>query len=121
MPLTYILTSATLAHALQQWLDVILDYHFTIKHRPGILHVLPDALSRMYEACYPSTWGVPVTDPHDIIQQHNLAIDKDILISMSQPPPLIDTMSRSTPPLLIVHSIPRSLHSTHLVPQHYLS
>ncbi len=43
-PLTYILHSVQLAHALQQWLDVILDYHFTIKHRPGILHVLPDAL-----------------------------------------------------------------------------
>ena len=43
-PLVYIKTSVQLAHALQQWLDVILDYHFTIKHRPGILHVLPDAL-----------------------------------------------------------------------------
>ena len=33
----------TLAHALQQWLDVILDYDFAIKHRPGVLHVLPEA------------------------------------------------------------------------------
>ena len=96
MPLTYILTSATLAHALQQWLDVILDYHFTIKHRPGIFHVLPDALSRMYEACYSGTWGVPVQNPHDIIQQHNLAIDKDVLISMSQPPPLADNKRHRT-------------------------
>ena len=52
MPLVYILTSSRLAHALQQWLDVILDYQFTIKHRPGILHVLPDSLSRLYEASY---------------------------------------------------------------------
>ena len=99
MPLTYILTSATLAHSLQQWLDVILDYHFIIKHRPGVLHVLPDALSRMYESLYTSSWGAPVGDPLDIIKQHNLSIDKDVLISMSQPPPLMDhkrsTRSRS--------------------------
>ena len=90
MPLTYILTSATLAHSLQQWLDVILDYNFTIKHRPGVLHVLPDALSRMYEALYTSAWGVPVGDPNEIIKKHNLSIDKDVLISMSQPPPLME-------------------------------
>ena len=90
MPLTYILTSATLAHSLQQWLDVILDYNFAIKHRPGVLHVLPDALSRMYEALYTSAWGVPVGDPLDIVKQHHLSIDKDVLISMSQPPPLMD-------------------------------
>ena len=89
-PLVYIKTSVQLAHALQQWLDVILDYHFTIKHRPGILHVLPDALSRMYEACYTSAWGVPVLDPHHIIQKHKLAVDEDILQEMSQPPPMLD-------------------------------
>src|SRR5690349_17934555 len=53
-----------------------------------------DALSRMYEACYTSTWGVPIKDPQEIIQQHNLDIDKDILISMSQPPPLLDMKRR---------------------------
>ena len=84
-----------LAHALQQWLDVILDYHFTIKHRPGILHVLPDALSRMYEACYTSAWGVPVMDPHHIIQKNKLAIDEDILQEMSQPPPLLDNKTHT--------------------------
>ena len=97
-PLTYILHSVQLAHALQQWLDVILDYHFTIKHRPGILHVVPDALSRLYEACYPSTWGVPAHDPYHIIETHQLGIDKDILVQMAQPPPLIDNKkSKSTP------------------------
>lgn len=96
MPLVYILTSVQLAHALQQWLDIILDYHFTIKHRPGILHVLPDALSRLYEVCYPNTWGTPAMDPYEIIQQHNLGIDKDVLITMSRPPPLIDNKPRPT-------------------------
>src|SRR4029079_11154457 len=47
MPLTYIRTSETLAHALQQWLDVILDYDFTIRHRPGVSPVSPDALARL--------------------------------------------------------------------------
>jgi hypothetical protein len=86
MPLTYIRTSETLAHALQQWLDVILDYNFTIKHRPGVLHVLPDALSRMYEALYTSAWGVPVASPSDIIQQQQLPVDNTVLHEMSQQP-----------------------------------
>ncbi len=51
---------------------------------------MPDALSRLYEACYPTTWGVPAHDPYDIIQTHQLGIDKDILVQMAQPPPLID-------------------------------
>lgn len=86
MPLTYIRTSETLAHALQQWLDVILDYDFTIKHRPGVLHVLPDALSRMYEVLYTSAWGVPVVAPLDVITQQQLPIDDQVQQEMSQLP-----------------------------------
>lgn len=86
MPLTYIRTSETLAHALQQWLDVILDYDFAIKHRPGVLHVLPDALSRMYEVLYTSAWGVPVATPSDIIRQQQLPVDDVVQQEMSQPP-----------------------------------
>ena len=61
-PLTHMLSSTTLAPALQLWLDVVLDYSFIIKHRPGILNVIPDALSRMYTSLYPKTWGVPDAD-----------------------------------------------------------
>ena len=96
MPLVYILTSPRLAHALQQWLDIVLDYQFIIKHRPGILHVLPDALSRLYEACYTSTWGVPAMNPYDIIEQHKLNIDKDLLLTMTQPPPVMDIKPKPT-------------------------
>jgi transposase InsO family protein len=77
MPLTHILTSPTLSQPLQQWLDVILDYRFTIRHRPGVLHVLPDALSRMFEACYPAVWGIPSIPSHvlDIIDQDFKSFD----------------------------------------------
>ncbi len=48
-----------LSASLQQWLDVIIDYNFTIEHRDGVLHVLPDRLSRLYTDVYASsTWGV---------------------------------------------------------------
>jgi hypothetical protein len=57
-PLTYILSSSELSNALQLWLDDILDFKFTIVHRPGILNIVPDALSRMYASLYPSVWGV---------------------------------------------------------------
>ncbi len=56
-PLTYILTSTQLSPSLQQWLDVIIDYNFTIEHRDGVLDVLPDRLSRLYTDVYASsTW-----------------------------------------------------------------
>jgi hypothetical protein len=57
-PLTFIFSSTQLSPSLQQWLDVILDYTFTIVHRDGILHVLPDRLSRLFTDVYTSsTWG----------------------------------------------------------------
>lgn len=58
-PLTYMFVSETLSPALQQWLDVLVDYDFKIEHRPGILNVLPDALSRLYEQAYRTeAWGI---------------------------------------------------------------
>jgi len=73
-PLLYILNSLKLSPALQQWLDVILDYNFTIQHRPGVLHVLPDQLSRMYVSHYEKAthWGVTPFDGsnlHDVVGQ----------------------------------------------------
>ncbi|MBS4066640.1 MAG: DDE-type integrase/transposase/recombinase [Chitinophagaceae bacterium] len=58
-PLIHMFSSAQLSPALQQWLDVILDYHFDIRHRDGILNVIPDTLSRMYCTYYASAaaWG----------------------------------------------------------------
>ena len=59
-PLEYLLKNRDIPPSLQQWTDVLLNYQFTVRHRPGVLHVLPDALSRMYIAAYDdnSTWGV---------------------------------------------------------------
>ena len=59
-PLIHVLNQRVLAVALQQWLDVLLDYDLTIKYRPGVLHVIPDALSRMYMSTYGDNdmaWG----------------------------------------------------------------
>jgi hypothetical protein len=61
-PLIYMFSSVELSAALHQWMDVILDYNFTVRHRPGILNIIPDALSRMYSTVYSgSAWGVPST------------------------------------------------------------
>ncbi|HVX00123.1 MAG TPA: RNase H-like domain-containing protein, partial [Candidatus Babeliaceae bacterium] len=58
-PLTHMFSSNLLSPALQQWLDVLLDYTFEIKHRDGIMNVVPDQLSRMFGAAYAQTpvWG----------------------------------------------------------------
>jgi hypothetical protein len=59
-PLTYIFSSTRLSPALQQWLDILLDYTFEIRHRDGILNIIPDTLSRMYGSAYSQSpvWGV---------------------------------------------------------------
>lgn len=59
-PLVHITNQKLMTVALQQWLDVLLDYDLVIKYRPGLLHVIPDALSRMYACTYQSedvVWG----------------------------------------------------------------
>ena len=59
-PLTFMFTTETLSVPLQQWLDVIVSYSFQIKHRDGVLNVVPDMLSRMHSASYQrSVWGIP--------------------------------------------------------------
>jgi hypothetical protein len=59
-PLIHIMNQTQLSLALQQWLDVTLNYDIVIKYRPGILHIIPDALSRMYMSVYGeggAVWG----------------------------------------------------------------
>jgi transposase InsO family protein len=58
-PLTYMFSSSQLSPSLQQWLDTILDYSFDIRHRDGILNVIPDQLSRMFGSAYSNVpvWG----------------------------------------------------------------
>ena len=74
-PLTYMLSSESLSPALQQWIDVILDHRFTVIHRPGILNVLPDQLSRLYASMYSNTWGVPSTTMMSTDADGNLLIN----------------------------------------------
>lgn len=59
-PLTFIFSSSQLSPALQQWLDVLLNYSFKIYHRDGVLNVVPDQLSGMFGSAYAQSpvWGV---------------------------------------------------------------
>ena len=59
-PLIHMFKQKNMTVALQQWMDVILDYDLLIQYRPGVLHVVPDALSRMYTSAYADddkVWG----------------------------------------------------------------
>ena len=44
-------------------------------HRPGILNVLPDQLSRLYASLYSNTWGVPSTTLMSTDADGNLVIN----------------------------------------------
>ena len=46
--LTFLLSQKELSPMMSGWLEIILSYTFTIDHRPGVLNMLPDALSRLY-------------------------------------------------------------------------
>jgi transposase InsO family protein len=46
--LTYMFTQSNLNPMLSNWLETLLEHDFEIIHRPGILNILPDALSRIY-------------------------------------------------------------------------
>ena len=65
-PLIYIFNTKVLPPAVAMWLDVILDYCFTIVHVPGKLNILPDRLSRMYASAYTEVWGVGVVDVPEV-------------------------------------------------------
>ena len=57
-PLTFVLKSPSLSTTVHGWFDELSEYNFKVIHRPGILNVVPDCLSRMYTGSYPDTWGV---------------------------------------------------------------
>lgn len=86
--LTSIFTSSSLSYVVANWLDVLLEYDFEIRHRPGVQMVLPDALSRIYsettdeaggndaDACSTTTDNAPhikalstIEDPDDVERQ----------------------------------------------------
>ena len=76
-PLTYMFSSSQLSPPLQQWLDTILDYSFEIRHRDGILNIIPDQLSRMFGAAYSNApvWGAENLAKH---YSHPLPIQDSI-------------------------------------------
>ena len=84
-PLIHIMRQKVMTVALQQWLDVLLDYDLTIQYRPGILHVIPDALSRMYLSSYLQenvTWGTH-TNIHFLENFQHLSSPSDFLCQQS--------------------------------------
>jgi len=46
--LSFLFSQKDVSPLLANWLEVILSYDFEIIHRPGVLNVLPDRLSRLY-------------------------------------------------------------------------
>lgn len=100
-PLTYIFSSNLLSPALQQWLDVILDYQFEIRHRDGILNVIPDQLSRMFSSHYNNleVWGIssesfPLAAP---IQMDQISISGAVVIDQNDQQLIPIDSNRITP------------------------
>lgn len=88
-PLTYMFSQTTLSLPLQYWLDVILEYHFEIRHRDGIMNILPDQLSRMFYSAYNSQerWGVKGTFPTATLDMSIAYLPKPTPRARSSAPP----------------------------------
>ena len=60
------------------WLETLLELDFEVVHRPGILNVLPDAISRIYDADQPNEqnetvlWGIEI-----VIPSQDMEVDQD--------------------------------------------
>ena len=98
-PLIYLHTQPALSQALQQWLDIIQDYSFIVVHRPGILHVLPDVLSRLYNVVNKdvTAWGVYSNE------QLLAAIDKHLMRGSDYD--CIKSIVEQTPPKHVVRKL----------------
>ena len=62
-PIVYLKEKPDFPVSIQCWTDILLNYNYTVKHRPGVLNVKADALSRMYRNCYEGSavWGIANT------------------------------------------------------------
>jgi len=68
LPLKFLQEQHSLSASAMQWIDILSRYNFTIVHRPGIMHIVPDALSRLFSLTYKdgAAWG---TQPNIKYQQ----------------------------------------------------
>src|ERR1700748_1915826 len=58
--LTFLHTQKQLNAMMVGWLDILLEFSFDIIHRPGILNVLPDHLSRLFPTSFQNPEGQSV-------------------------------------------------------------
>src|SRR3569833_3086959 len=101
-PLTFMLSQTELSPALQCRLDVILDYSFEIRYRPGVLNVMPDVLSRMYTELYQATWGVP-SDVLTVDEDGTVRVGPTSMSFASAPPIHVATLDASVDRSAVVH------------------
>ena len=71
--LLFIFTQKHTNPMINTWLETLLSFDFTIVHRPGILNVLPDRISRFYDADDEETkdaemfWNVDFVDKSEVL------------------------------------------------------
>ena len=58
-PLTFLQDQEKLTNIIAEWKDTLFSYDFTLIHRPGILNIIPDALSRAFPE---ELWGKDKAD-----------------------------------------------------------
>ena len=78
--LTYMHTQKDMNQMMQGWFEELLELDYEVIHMPGILHVLPDAISRIYDSDHELH-----TSPRGIDQESDTGRLSNILVSQSKP------------------------------------
>lgn len=69
--LCYLQTQVIANPMMVGWLDIICDYSFDVVHLPGILNVIPDALSRLFEPASSNLTGASTSHTRGILSPQN--------------------------------------------------
>ncbi|KAH6586771.1 hypothetical protein BASA61_006448 [Batrachochytrium salamandrivorans] len=73
--LTFIFSQKNLNPMIINWLEILLSYSFSIHHRPGILNILPDTLSRLFPARKDYITNNVLTNHSSAISHHPVPTD----------------------------------------------
>jgi transposase InsO family protein len=102
--LTYLFTVKHSSAMMNSWVEILMDFNFEIVHKPGILNVVPDYLSRLYPTQAQRSSGMveevvmlahsryPVDDP-----ANNWKLNERIFLKLNQlwGPHTVDTFATS--------------------------
>ena len=93
--LTYMLTQKEPNSMILNWWDTIMSYNFQVVHKPGLLNILPDAISRLFPDKLPIVTSETDGTPILMTIEHSVAHFASLLPKKQRK----NNVAPSTPPI----------------------